>query len=62
MFQTIEKGDSISMFMKIGLFFLFTQDSGQDCIVVDDWIVFRASPRIARLVKVRLECATFSSD
>ncbi len=28
------------------------KDHGQDCIVVDDWIVFRSSRRVARLVQV----------
>jgi len=28
------------------------QDSGQNTIVMDDWIVFLASKRVAHLVKV----------
>ena len=31
---------------------IFSQVEGDDCIVIDDWIIFRASPRIAHLVKV----------
>jgi hypothetical protein len=40
---------------------VYLQDHGQDCIIVDDWIVFRSSKQIALLVKVSKRLASFES-
>ena len=37
------------------------KDGSQDTIAVDDWIVFQASPQIAELVKVSVDCEPMCS-
>lgn len=40
----------------LNIIFVLLQDEGIDCIIVDEWIKFRANRRIARLVKVQFDC------